>query len=47
MISFEKGKIKFSYWHPLDELEEITLYPVFLQKRLASMPQVTEHIVIT
>lgn len=43
----EEGlKIIFK-WHPLDELEEITLYPVFLQKRLASMPQVTEHIVIT
>lgn len=43
-----EGEFKMIFkWHPLDKLEEIPLYPAFLQKRLNSIPQVTEHIVHT
>ncbi|MFN2110981.1 MAG: NUDIX hydrolase [Anaerolineae bacterium] len=33
-------------WIPLDKLDEITLYPVFLKTGLRNLPRTTEHIVI-
>ena len=32
-------------WHPLDELSDIVLYPVFLKQTLRSLPQVPVHII--
>jgi hypothetical protein len=32
-------------WHHLDELENTTLYPSFLQTALKRLPDTTEHIV--
>jgi 8-oxo-dGTP pyrophosphatase MutT (NUDIX family) len=32
-------------WHPLERLEDVTLYPTFLRKAVARMPQSTQHIV--
>jgi ADP-ribose pyrophosphatase YjhB (NUDIX family) len=43
----EEGLKLIFKWHPLDELAEMRLYPAFLQERLHSIPQITEHIVHT
>ena len=32
-------------WHPIDRLEDVALYPAFLRKMIARMPQDTQHIV--
>lgn len=40
----EKIKLIFK-WYPVDELEELELYPVFLREKLSSLPEVTEHII--
>ena len=32
-------------WFPLDELEDVPLYPSFLVKRLGDLPEGTEHVV--
>jgi len=46
-VGDEEGLRLIFKWHPLDELEEIPLYPTFLRKGLNSIPQITEHIVHT
>jgi ADP-ribose pyrophosphatase YjhB (NUDIX family) len=46
-VGNEEGLKLIFKWHPLDEMEEIPLYPTFLRKRLNSIPQITEHIVHT
>jgi hypothetical protein len=46
-VGDEEGLRLIFKWHPLDELEKITLYPTFLRKGLNSIPQITEHIVHT
>ncbi len=40
----EKIKLIFK-WYPVDELEELELYPVFLTEKLRSLPKETEYIV--
>lgn len=48
MIEFEgqeEGLKLIFKWHELDALEEIELYPGFLQDSLKSIPKSTVHIV--
>ncbi|HEY9635706.1 MAG TPA: NUDIX hydrolase [Coleofasciculaceae cyanobacterium] len=41
----EEGSDLIFQWHQLEALEDIELYPKFLQKSLRSIPQVTQYIV--
>lgn len=41
----EEGIVLIFEWHRLDGLEETTLYPAFLRRALASIPDTTEHVV--
>ncbi len=43
---FMGDKIKLIFkWYPIDELDELRLYPSFLREELKDMPESTEHIV--
>ena len=42
----ESDHLMLTYgWLPLDELEQLPLYPAFLRKALQALPEQTEHIV--
>ena len=40
----EEGTELIFEWHRLDELEETALYPSFLRKAMASIPETIQHI---
>lgn len=39
------GGVRLTFaWHPLDRLDEITIYPPFLSQGLPALPEHTQHI---
>ena len=43
----QEGTLQLIFrWFPVDALEQVTLYPVFLRRALRHLPAQTEHIVL-
>lgn len=44
MTEGDSHKLTF-YWKSIDEVKDLTLYPLFIKDRIANLPQLPEHIV--
>lgn len=45
VLRMRDGAVRLTFaWHPLDRLDQITVYPPFLREGLPALPEQTQHI---